>query len=223
MKKRLMTSIGVAALAVVVLTGCGSGGSQTAKNNPSSSSNSSASQSITTKNGTIITNGKPYHGAAILKKYQAAAKKKPNDFKAQMNAAIASHVNGDDAAAIKYYEAASKINPKSAVPHNNIGNIYLRDKKEPKKALPYYQKATKVDSTYGFGWYNLAITENDLGHTAAAKHALANGLKDVKKSDPAYSGMQTLQKQLNNKSAPNNTSQSGSSNTSNTSKSKTSK
>lgn len=227
MNKRLMTSIGVAALSAVVLTGCGASGGKPAVSNQSSnaSTNSSASNasataknSITTKNGTVIINGKQYSGAATLKKYQTAAKNKPSDFQAQIQAGIASHVNGDDAAAIKYYKAAGKVNPKSAIPFNNIGNIYLRDKQDAKSAIPYYQKATKADPTYGYGWWNLSIAEAGVGNTAAAKKAVASGLKNVKKSDPAYPGLQAMQKKLNNPGGSNRTNNATSSAGSNSTK-----
>lgn len=227
MKKNIIQSIGVAAIAAVVLTGCGTGG-QAANNSSAGTSNTSNTASaksttngaITTKNGTVIENASGYAGSANLKKYQAAASSKPSDFQAQIDAGIASHVNGDDAKAIKYYQAAGKINPKSAVPYNNIGNIYLRDKKDAKSAIPYYQKATKADPTYAYGWWNLSIAQSQNGNIAAAKKAVASGLKDVKKSDPVYKSLQAMQKQLDN---PGSTAGSGSNTSGNTSSKSSSK
>ncbi|GEO24691.1 hypothetical protein AAC03nite_04760 [Alicyclobacillus acidoterrestris] len=203
--KRLYGTVGAAALAILVLTGCGAannttnGTSGTTGNSTATNEASTTITNSTTGTKTIVEGGQQYQGSANLKKYQDAAKSKPNDAQAQLNAGVASHVNGDDTAAIAYYKKAAALDPKSAVPYNNIGNIYLRDKNDAKSAIPYYQKATKADPTYGYGWWNLAIAEQSVGDVAAAKQAVANGLKDAKKSDPAYKGLQAMQKQLQSK------------------------
>ncbi|GMA63469.1 tetratricopeptide repeat protein [Alicyclobacillus fastidiosus] len=203
MRKSMMSTIGVSALALLVLTGCGAGTNNTS--NTAGTSNtanaSGAASTTTTKNTsgggkTVIVGGQQYQGSANLKKYQAAAKSKPNSAQAQLNAGVASHVNGDDAAAIAYYKKAIALDPKSAIAYNNIGNIYLRDKKDVKTAIGYYQQATKADPTYGYGWWNLAIAESQAGNNQAAQQAVTSGLKSVKTSDPVYKSLQAMQKEL---------------------------
>lgn len=84
-----------------------------------------------------------------------------------LDASLAAH-NGHDTLVIQYYKKVIAIDPKNGTALTAIGNIYLRDKNDPKSALPYYQKATSVDPKYGYGRYNLAYTEQKLGNKAAA-------------------------------------------------------
>ncbi len=178
----------------LVLVGCG-----TASSNGSVSAQIGGSNSVTVnENGqsTVIQGGLPYNGPQNLKKYEAAAAANPTNVQAQIQAGVAAHVNQDDAKAIIYYKKAIQLDPKNAVPYTNIGNIYLRDKGDAKAALPYYQKATQVNPAYGYGWWNLAITEAKLGNKTVAQQAVATGLKKVPKTDPAYVGLQDEQKAL---------------------------
>lgn len=131
----------------------------------------------------------PYQGQAKLKQFEQAASRSPNSENAQMQAGISAHVNGNDAMAITYYKKALVINPNNGEAYNNIGNIYLRDYKQPQQALPFYRKATQVAPTYGYGWWNLAITYQQLKQVTAAKQAATQGLAKIAKSDPAYKGL----------------------------------
>ena len=144
----------------------------------------------------MVVGATPYSGQAKLTKFETAAKKNPKSASAQIQAGVAAHVNNNDKLAISYYEKAIADDPKNGIAYNNIGNIYLRDKNQPKKALPYYLKATEVEPSYGYGWWNLGMTYGQLGQTAQEKKILTEGLSKVKKTDPAYQGMQTTLKGL---------------------------
>ncbi|WAH36820.1 tetratricopeptide repeat protein [Alicyclobacillus dauci] len=202
MRKTWIGAIGLAALAVSVVSGCSTTGG-TANNTVSSNSNSAGAPSAKTtptksqQGGNMIVGAKQYEGKSNLTKYEDAAKSKPSDAQAQIDAGIASHVNGNDTQAIAYYKKAISIDPKSALAYTNLGNIYLRDKHDAKTAVGYYQKATQADPTYGFGWLNLEIAESELGNKTAAKAAVEDGLKQVKQSDPAYKSLEQIQKQMN--------------------------
>ncbi len=142
----------------------------------------------------MVIGGQQYEGSANLKKYESKAAANPNNAEAQIDAGRSAHVNGDDKAAISYYEKAIKIDPKNAQAYNNIGNIYFRDMNQPRSAVPYYQKATQADPTYVYGWWNLALAEKALGNNTAAQEAVKEGLQKVPKSDPNYKNLENALK-----------------------------
>ncbi len=144
----------------------------------------------------MIVGGDAYQGKDKLAKLEQDAAAHPSDAKAQIQAGISAYVNGDMQKAITYYHKAIADDPKNALPYNNLGNVYFRGLKQPKEALQYYQKATQVDPTYAFGWWNLALCEIDLGDKSAAKTALQQGLSKVPKDDPHYKNLQDTLKTL---------------------------
>lgn len=190
-----MVGLSASILGISLLAGCGTS-NQTA-NNTSNTANTVTTTTKNTSTGkTIIEGASGYSGKANLNKYIAAAKASPKSVTAQMNAGIASHVNGNDTAAITYYRKVIALSPSNGIAYNNIGNIYLRDQKNAKTALTYYQKATQVEPSYSYGWWNLAITESTLGNNTSALQTLSQALKVVKSSDPVYKELQAMQTQL---------------------------
>lgn len=197
MKKTLLLGISVSILGVSVLAGCGKTTSNSANNTVT---NTATTGTTVTKNSaggkTIIEGASGYTGKTNLDKYLATAKASPKSVTAQMNAGVASHVNGNDTAAIGYYKKAIALQPSNGEAYNNIGNIYLRDLKNAKAALPYYQKATTVEPSYSYGWWNLAITQATLGDTQGELQTLTKALTVVKTSDPVYKELQGMKSQI---------------------------
>lgn len=194
--KHTKFAIGLIATALLV-AGCG-----TAKPTANQTSNQTTSPKSTTKQ-TVIRQGNnmlvgagSYAGQANLKKYESTAKQSPQNAQAQINAGISAYDNGQYQTAVAYYKKAIQLDPKNAIPYNNLGNTYLRGLKQPKNALPYYQKATQVQPSYAYGWYNLALCQEQLGDNTAAKATFQSALKVVPKSDPLYSVMQKAMAQV---------------------------
>lgn len=148
----------------------------------------------TTENGNI--DKSPYTGTQNLAKMEDLAQKNPQDANAQMNAGMAAYTNNDYTKAIDYYTNVIKINPKDGVAYNNIGNVYFRGLNKPKEALPYYQKATQVQPSYDFGWFNLALCQQKLGDKAGVKATVEQGLKVLDANDPITSSLKKLQEQI---------------------------
>jgi tetratricopeptide (TPR) repeat protein len=189
-------------LTIALLAGCGttSGNNTNTATSNTTASNATSSNTVTktTPSGgkVMIVGGQSYSGSANLKKYEDTAKNKPDNADAQIQAGVSAHVNGQDDLAIGYYQKAIKLDPKSGVAYNNIGNIYFRVKNDAKQAVTYYQKATEVQPTYLYGWWNLALAQQKLGQNTAAKGTLQQGMKAVPTSDPNYKNLQNMLKTM---------------------------
>lgn len=81
--------------------------------------------------------------------------------------------NLDGAAAA--YLRAQDADPKSAVAHNNLGNVY-RDQTKYDLAVAEYQKAISLDSHLEFAYTNMQSILNSLGHPVQAKQVLLQGI-----------------------------------------------
>lgn len=197
MRMKSLAVLGSSALALAVLAGCGSPANSTTNNAKNGASSTSASNTTSSsKNQTVSVGAQAYQGKTNLEKYTSQASKQATSFTAQINAGVSEYQNHNNAKAIAYYKKAAAIDPKSAVPYNNIGNIY-RDMREMTNAISYYTKATQVDPTYGYGWLNLALAQVTNGDTTAAKTTVQKGLQSVKTSDPVHGMLVTEQKTLN--------------------------
>ncbi|SPF45505.1 conserved exported hypothetical protein [Candidatus Desulfosporosinus infrequens] len=155
---------------------------------------------ITQPNATPNTNQaldkSQYSGTQNLDKLEGFAKANPKDVNAQLNAGMSAYTNNEYTKAIDYYNNAIKINPKDGIAYNNIGNVYFRGLNKPKDALPYYEKATQVEPTYNFGWFNLALCQQKLGDTAGAKATITQGLKVLASNDPVAGSLKKLLDQI---------------------------
>ena len=70
-------------------------------------------------------------------------------------------------------------NNSEAIKEYNKGGDYLREK-DYKNALPFYEKAVKIDSDFAFAWDNIGVCNRNLGNYDAAISAY----KKSKKIDP---------------------------------------
>lgn len=137
-----------------------------------------------------------YSGADNLKKFAGLAAQNVKDYQAQINAGMSAYTNQDYTKAIEYYNKAIALNSSNAVAYNNIGNVYYRGLKDPKTALQYYVKATKIQPSYNYSWLNMALCQKDLKDIAGAKATVTQGLKVLGTGDPLYKSLTQLQSQL---------------------------
>ncbi len=147
-------------------------------------------------NQSVVIGADNYSGADKLAKFEEAAKRNSKDAKAQFDAGVSSYVNKDNEKAIKYYKLAIENDPSNAVAYNNLGNVYFRGLNKPKDALQYYEKATRINPAFAYGWLNLALCNKDLGSLDAAKQAVKESLTRVAVTDQLYKSLQELGKTL---------------------------
>ncbi|MDR3599689.1 MAG: tetratricopeptide repeat protein [Desulfosporosinus sp.] len=185
MKRTMTLAISILGLSLV-LAGCGTT-TQPKTTNPNTAANTSTNQTL---------DKSQYSGTQNLDKLESLAKANPKDANAQMNAGMAAYSNNDYTKAIDYYNNTIKINPKDGIAYNNIGNVYFRGLNKPKDALPYYEKATQVDPSYNFGWFNLALCQQKLGDKEGAKATIAQGLKVLDANDTIAISLKKLQEQI---------------------------
>ncbi len=192
--------VGVGALSVAILSGCGStpsASSQTTTTSTTTSTTPATTKTTTTTPSTTTTSpqqktsnyvigGAPYQGAANLKKWEQKAKANPKNASVVMSAGVAAFQNNQPQLAINYYEQAAKLQPKNGEFWNNIGNVYRNTLHNDQKAISYYQKATMVDPKYDYGWYNWAYTLMQMNKVSAAKSVVAKAQAALPKSDTLY-------------------------------------
>ena len=116
--------------------------------------------------------------------------------KAQISAGSKAYSNQEYDEAIVHYKKAMAINPSDGSIYNNIGNVYLRGKNDPKTALPYYIQATTIEPSFNYGWMNLALCQKQLGDIASAKTTISMALKELNSEDGLYAVLTQLQSQL---------------------------
>ncbi len=178
----------VVPITFTLLVGCGAGpGGNNVAVAPTNRTNIA---NTTARPGqTVVMGAQGYAGAANLRKFETLAAQKPNDANAQIQAGVSAHVNRNDNLALQYYQKAIRIAPESGVAYNNVGNIYFRDRNDLHTAIAYYSKATQVQPTYAYGWWNLALVQMKLGQKSIAQQTVARGLKVVPKTDPNYKNL----------------------------------
>lgn len=76
------------------------------------------------------------------------------------------HIGSDDQA-IKAWQRALSLNPKSAVAANNLGTAYM-EKHDPKTASTWFSRAIELDPTLQIARNNLAWAQSELAHSASA-------------------------------------------------------
>lgn len=67
----------------------------------------------------------------------------------------------------QYYNKVLEYHPDNAIAINNIGATYM-ERKDYEGALPYMEKAMKIDDTYANSYYGLALCYYKLGRTEDA-------------------------------------------------------
>lgn len=177
LKNKWAWTLGIGALAVGVLSGCGS--------TPTTASNT---QTTATKssNSTYVVGGAPFQGQKNLQSWEQKAKSNPANVKDLESAGISAYLNNQPQQAIQYYQAAAKLQPNNGLLWNNIGNVYRNTLHQDQTAISYYQKATKVDPQYDYGWYNWAYTLLQMKNTTAAKSVVKQAQAVLPKSDTLY-------------------------------------
>lgn len=83
---------------------------------------------------------------------------------------------GNDDAALQYYNRAIEINSGESKALYGLGTIYFR-KGEYNRAEALYQSAVQADSTYADAWLGLGRALKEQGKTKPALEALANAAK----------------------------------------------
>ena len=194
--KKSTVAMGVVALLTAFATGCGATNSVNQTTNTTAAKTVSNQTTQTSSQKTMIVGGQSYAGKEKLASLEKTANQNPKDAKAQIQAGISAYVNQDFQASMAYYKKAIAADPSNVVAYNNLGNVYFRGLKQPKNALAYYQKATEVNKTYAYGWWNLALCQQALGDKAGALTTVKQGLSSVSKSDPNYKNLQALEKSL---------------------------
>jgi len=185
MKKDITLAISILGLSLV-LAGCGK----------STQPKTTTPNAISSTSVTPSPDKSQYSGTQNLNMLESLAKANPKDANAQMNAGMSAYTNNDYTKAIDYYNNAIKINPKDGIVYNNIGNVYFRGLKNPKDALPFYEKATQVDPSYNFGWFNLALCQQKLEDKEGAKTTINRGLKALASNDPVVESLKKLLDQI---------------------------
>ena len=184
--------VGVGALSVAILSGCGSTPSASSQTTTTSTTTTPTTTSSQQKTSNYVIGGAPYQGAANLKKWEQKAKANPQNASVVMSAGVSAFQNNQPQLAINYYEQAAKLQPKNGEFWNNIGNVYRNTLHNDQKAISYYQKATTVDPKYDYGWYNWAYTLMQMNNVSAAKSVVSKAQAALPKSDTLYKALGQL-------------------------------
>lgn len=184
--------LAMASMGAVLVAGCGKQATPTGTQAPSVSASSKASaQPSSAKSSTARPTKvycyqcQNYAGTKNLDHWVALAKANPNNAKDQFNAGLAENVNHHPQAAMSYFKTTAKLDPKDGIALNDIGNLY-RNQKDLKTAVQYYQKATQVQPSYDYGWYNWMLAEQSMGNQTKAKAIAAQAIKVLPSNDQLY-------------------------------------
>ena len=181
--KKWVWTMGIGALSVAFLSGCGS--------TPSASQTTTSTPAVK-KNQTYVIGGASYQGQKNLQKWEQKAKSDPTNVQYLYSSGVSAYLNNQPQLAISYYTKAAKIQPKNGELWNNIGNVYRNSYHNNQQAISYYQKATVVDPKYDYGWYNWAYTLVKMNNIPAAKIVVNKALTTLPKSDPLYKAFNGL-------------------------------
>jgi tetratricopeptide (TPR) repeat protein len=72
----------------------------------------------------------------------------------EMNKGVAEYRSGNYAGAVEYLKAADRLWPENAQANYLLGQIYQHKYNEPDKALPFYDKATRLAPDRADYWYH---------------------------------------------------------------------
>jgi tetratricopeptide (TPR) repeat protein len=120
-------------------------------------------------------------------RYQAAMAglKRDAPAYAKHQQALAAAQKGDLAAARKLANEAVKLQPREARFHGLLGDLEMAEK-DPRGALPYYQKAGELDPGYFKPMAQAGIAHYQLGNRAAAEPLLAKSMQLLPTAPGAY-------------------------------------
>ncbi|XP_066562869.1 protein O-mannosyl-transferase TMTC4 isoform X2 [Amia ocellicauda] len=103
---------------------------------------------------------------------------------------------GNQAAAIKYYREAVRLNPKYVHAMNNLGNI-LKEWNELQEAEELLSSAVQIQPDFAAAWMNLGIVQNSLKKFEDAEKSYWNAIKFRKKYPDCYYNLGRLYADLN--------------------------
>lgn len=173
---KLAWTVGIGAVSVALLAGCGT----------TQSTQTPTPTTGAQKGSTYVLGGAKYQGQKNLASWEQKAKSNPKDEPSLYGAGVSAYLNNQPQLSIKYYEQATKLQPKNGQLWNNIGNVYRNSLHDDKTAIQYYKKATTLDPAYDYGWYNWAYTLMQENQVAQAKTVVAAAQKALPKSDSLY-------------------------------------
>ncbi len=179
----LLTSV----LAIATLAGCGVQSSKSATPPPAHTGPTQSNHS-----STIVEGDTQYAGAKNLDKWENLAKAHPRTWIDQIQAGRAAYSNDKPSQAVKYYKQAITANPHQGLAYNNLGNVYAHLLHNYNTAATYYQKATKVEPGYDYGWFNYSFAESQLGNVTKSEQIAKKALTVLPKTDPLYKYLQLL-------------------------------
>lgn len=101
---------------------------------------------------------------------------KPDDWEAAFYLSCALYGSGDVAGALHEMRRSVELNPRVPLLHWILGRM-LRDWNRPDEALFHLREATLLAPNDAAVWFDLAVTEERLGHLLASRHALSRALE----------------------------------------------
>lgn len=119
---------------------------------------------------------------------------------AELNQKGIGFLQSNPEAALILFKEARALDPGISDYANNIGVVYL-DQKKPDKALPYFLKSTEIDSKYGRGYYNEGVACQGLGENQKAIVAYSKALKFIPSPEIYYNLGIVYSRVKNNKEA----------------------
>jgi predicted Zn-dependent protease len=122
-----------------------------------------------------------------IAKYDEAIKADPGYSNGYYEKGFTLFSTGKGKDALPCLEKVLKLDPQSPGAYDMIGSIY-DDDKQTDKAIEYFQKGLKIDSTYQRLYYNMAITYYRLGKYADAE---VKAIKAIK-LDPKHASSQRV-------------------------------
>lgn len=102
-----------------------------------------------------------------------------NSEKEILNFAIESQKKGNEIEALKYFQEALILNPKSVDAYFNVGNLFL-NKGEIGKAIKAFSKILEIDPCHTEASISLSVIYNDIGKYDEAKKIFENASERVR-------------------------------------------
>ncbi len=112
---------------------------------------------------------------------QGILKQKPTDFNAWLQLGIIRKIGGDYAGAAQDWNYVAALYPQSAVPHDDLGDLYLNFIKDQAKAESEYLQAVRLNPQDVNAFRTLFSLYTDYGYkagTTAAENILKLAIKD---------------------------------------------
>ncbi len=109
------------------------------------------------------------------RQFVRVSKKSPLTYTEHIRLATAYEAGGALGAAIREYNEALRLNPRSALAYFGLGNVYLKMQNHP-EAERYYLKAIEIDPSKGVFYNNLGWVYIETGRYTDAYVTISRGL-----------------------------------------------